>query len=631
MKRFLPTSQRSILVFAHDVVMTFVAFVVAMYLRVGEDFIYYSLDLRLTSASAMTIIAAAVFLFSGLYRGVWRYASLNDLLGIVRAVTIATLIFILIIFLWQRLTELPRSVPFINWFILITLLGGPRFIYRLLKDRRFDFTLRTTATPLIPVLLVGAEDGAELFIRDMARAADANYEVVGIIAERESRVGRQIHNVEVLGTIDNIEAIVDDLKSRGISPQRLVLTKDDIQGTTVRDLLERASDLGMTMARLPRLTDFKSGFDDKIDVRPVDVEDLLGRPQKVLDREAMGQLIKGRRILVTGAGGSIGSELVRQICSFEPDLIILLDYGEFNLYTIDMEVAEHWPHLRHEAVLADVRDQHQIEQIFSDAKPELVFHAAALKHVPLVEANPFEGFMTNVIGTANIARACRDNGVAAMVQISTDKAVNPSSIMGATKRMAEAYCQALDISLEQPSATRYITVRFGNVLGSTGSVVPLFQKQLQNGGPLTVTDENMTRYFMTVREAVELVLEASALGYGDHAHQGKIFVLDMGEPVRIIDLARQMIRLAGLTPDEDIKIDIIGQRPGEKLFEDMFHEQEQLVPTRYQGILLAAPRTVDLADIDRVLSTIKATGKRHDQGQLTALIQKIVPEYQPTQ
>jgi O-antigen biosynthesis protein WbqV len=239
--------------------------------------------------------------------------------------------------------------------------------------------------------------------------------------------------------------------------------------------------------------------------------------------------------------------------------------------------------------------------------------------------------MTNVIGTANIARACRDNGVAAMVQISTDKAVNPSSIMGATKRMAEAYCQALDISLEQPSATRYITVRFGNVLGSTGSVVPLFQKQLQNGGPLTVTDENMTRYFMTVREAVELVLEASALGYGDHAHQGKIFVLDMGEPVRIIDLARQMIRLAGLTPDEDIKIDIIGQRPGEKLFEDMFHEQEQLVPTRYQGILLAAPRTVDLADIDRVLSTIKAAGKRHDQGQLTALIQKIVPEYQPTQ
>ena len=627
MKRLFSLTRRSFLVFTHDVVITFVAFIASLYLRVGELFIYYSQEFILTGATAITLIAAAVYFLSGLYRGVWRYASLNDLLAIVRAVTITTLIFILILFLWQRLTDMPRSLPIINWFILIALLGGPRFLYRLLKDRRFDFTLQSSSQR-IPVLLAGAEDGAELFIRDMARTSDANYEVVGIIAEQSSRVGRNIHGIEVLGTTHDIESVIKNLQSRGTAPQRLILTKDYFEGTTVRALLDQATNLGMTMARLPRLTDFKSGLEDRIDVRPIAIEDLLGRPQKVLDREAMHNLIAGRRILVTGAGGSIGSELVRQICGFQPSVITLLDNSEFNLYSIDMEVSQQWPQLERNAVLADVRDRDQTKRLFAAVKPELVFHAAALKHVPLVEAHPLEGAMTNVIGTANVATACRENSVAAMVQISTDKAVNPTSIMGATKRMAEALCQALDLTKQASSDTRFITVRFGNVLGSTGSVVPLFHQQLQDGGPLTVTDPQMTRYFMTVREAVELVLEASVLGYDDTEHQGKIFVLDMGEPVRILDLARQMIRLAGLKPDEDIKIEIIGQRPGEKLFEDMFHEQEQLVPTRYEGILLAAPRTVDIADIDQVLTDITAAYQHYDAEQVPDLIRRVVPEYQ---
>ncbi len=627
MKRLFNISSRSSLVFAHDVVMTFAAFIISMYLRIGEGFLFYSQDFWLTGATAMTVIATAVYLSSGLYRGVWRYASLNDLLAIVRAVTIATLIFVLVMFLWQRLTDMPRSVPIINWFILMALLGGPRFLYRLFKDRRFDFTLQASNAQRIPVLLVGAEDGAELFIRDLSRAADANYEVVGIIAEKSSRVGRQIHEIEVLGTTGDIEAVVKELHAQGKAPQRLILTKDDFEGTTVRALLDRATELGMTMARLPRLTDFKSGLEDKIAVKPVAIEDLLGRPQKVLDRKAMRKLIAGRRVLITGAGGSIGSELVQQICGFKPGTITLLDYGEFNLYSIDMAVSQSWPHLNRIAVLADVRDRDQINKVFAETKPELVFHAAALKHVPLVEAHPIQGVMTNVIGTANVARACRDHNVAAMVQISTDKAVNPSSVMGATKRVAEAYCQALDLDKQKTGGTRFITVRFGNVLGSTGSVVPLFHKQLQDGGPLTVTDPGMTRYFMTVREAVELVLEASALGCTDGEHQGKIFVLDMGEPVHIIDLARQMIRLAGLKPDEDIKIEIIGLRPGEKLTEDMFHDQEQLVPTRYDGILLAAPRTVDFSEITQVMTDISAACQADDTAQLQTLIRRVVPEY----
>ena len=627
LKRLFSISQRSFLVFAHDVIMTFVAFMASLYLRVGDSFVYYSQDL-LTGATVMTLIAACVYFLSGLYRGVWRYASLNDLMAIVRAVTIATLIFILIMFLWQRLTDMPRSLPVINWFVLMALLGGPRFLYRLFKDRRFDFTLHSSDRPRIPVLLVGAEDGAELFIRDMARAPDANYEVIGIIAERSSRVGRNIHGIEVLGTTDEIEAVIAKLQSQDAAPQRLILTKNEVEGTTVRALLDRAAELGMTLARIPKLTDFKSGLDDQLDVRPVAIEDLLGRPQKVLDHDAMKELIAGRRVLITGAGGSIGSELVRQICEFQPSKITLLDNSEFNLYSIDMEVSQQWPQLTRDAVLADVRDYEHIQRQLAQAKPELVFHAAALKHVPLVEAHPLEGAMTNVIGTANVARACRDAGVTAMVQISTDKAVNPTSVMGATKRIAEAYCQALDLAAQESAGTRFITVRFGNVLGSTGSVVPLFHKQLQEGGPLTVTDPQMTRYFMTVREAVELVLEATVLGCAETKHQGKIFVLDMGEPVRIIDLARQMIRLAGLKPDVDIKIEIIGQRPGEKLFEDMFHEQEKLVPTRYEGILLAAPRTVDMSEIDQILTDITTAYQQHDAKCVPDLIRRVVPEYQ---
>jgi FlaA1/EpsC-like NDP-sugar epimerase len=362
-------------------------------------------------------------------------------------------------------------------------------------------------------------------------------------------------------------------------------------------------------------------------VRPIAIEDLLGRPQMPLDRDAMRAMVAGRRVAVTGAGGSIGSELVRQVAGFAPAELVLIEQSEFNLYTIEAEVRAAHAGLPCPAVLADVRDRRRIARLFETCRPEVVFHAAALKHVPLVELNPFEGVATNVGGTVNVADAAVAAGAGAVVVISTDKAINPTSVMGASKRIAERYCQALDLRGAAAGGTRFVTVRFGNVLGSTGSVVPLFQRQIAAGGPVTVTHPEMRRYFMTTREAVELVLQAAALGLGDGAFGGKVFVLDMGEPVRILDLARQMIRLSGLRPDADIEIAFIGLRPGEKLFEELFHAGEDTVPTDVDGILLAAPMAGDVDALAPDLAALAAACAAADAAALFGGIRHLVPEF----
>ena len=622
-------SSRGLIAYVHDITMSGLAFVLAIYLRLGDDLPNYAGDSMIQAGALFVGISAVVFWFSGLYRGVWRYASINDLMAITKAVTVTVLVFLLVMFLWTRFHNLPRSMIPISWFTLMALLGGPRFFYRLIKDRRFDLSSGHTNGSRIAVLLAGAGDGAELFLRALGRTPDASYRAVGIVSESAGRIGRQIHGVEVIGTMDDMEGAVNHLRRQGIRPQRLILTRDDMDGGEVRDLLDRADKLGMTLARIPRVTDFKRGAADKVEVKPVDVEDLLGRPQAALDRDAMAALIEGQRVLVTGAGGSIGSELVRQVCAFKPARIGLLDNSEHALYTIDREALEQWPELPRAAMIADVRDAGRIGKIFEDFRPELVFHAAAMKHVPLVETNVLEGVSTNVAGTVNIADTCVRTGVRTMVQISTDKAVNPTSVMGATKRIAESYCQALDLKRDADGngETRFVTVRFGNVLGSTGSVVPLFQKQLARGGPLTVTHPDMTRYFMTVREAVELVLQASALGTPQDDDVGKIFVLDMGEPIRIMALAEQMIRLAGLRPDIDIKIDIVGIRPGEKLFEEIFHGAEPPVATESPGILLAAPRPGNMDDLLPALSDMHDACAENDTARALNILQKLIPEF----
>ncbi|GEO38737.1 polysaccharide biosynthesis protein CapD [Skermanella aerolata] len=622
---------RSGLAYLHDVLMTGLAFVAAFYMRVGDQLFGYHFDGLVQGLPVVMLTGAITYRLFGLYRGIWRYASTPDLIQVTKAATIVSVVSVLLLFLLTRLDTIPRSIPVIQWFVLLILLGGPRFAYRLFKDRRLSLSDLSGNDIRIPVLLVGAGDGADQLIRALSLSPQAVYRVVGLVDDKGGRVGRAIRGVPVLGDVDSLPAVVESLHARGIKPQKLVVTKQESE--TDRDLIRRLLDLseplGLSLNRLPNLTEFKDALGEgKIELRPVAVEDLLGRPQTVLNRDAIVGLIAGRRVLVTGAGGTIGSELTRQIAALGPAELTMVDAGEFNLYTIDGEIRGRFPGLPCNSVIADVRDRSRIAALFQQTRPDLVFHAAALKHVPLVEANPEEGVLTNAIGTRNVADAARTAGTRAMVLISTDKAINPSSVMGATKRVAEAYCQSLDLTPgAEGTSTRFMTVRFGNVLGSSGSVVPLFQRQLASGGPLTVTHPDMRRYFMTVREAVELVLQASAYGSAHPNGRGRIFVLDMGEPVRIVDLARNMIRLAGLRPDKDIRIEFTGLRPGEKLFEELLSEGETPTQTEADGVFQASPRVIDHALINRTMGELEQATRAGDRPRTMSIIRTLVPDH----
>ena len=636
----LPKSPRALFAFLHDVGMAALSFALALYLRLGETALQYEPRLTLLYGAVFTGIAAVVFLLTGLYRGVWRYASLPDMFNIARAATLTELIFLPVMFAFTRLETLPRSTLLIDWLVLIALLGGPRLAYRVFKDRGFDHIVERARGQSVPVLLISTKEGADTFIRETRRDRNAVYRVVGMLSDTASRVGREIYGVQILGTIDDLEKVVAALDRRGRRPQKLVVAAQNFGGAEMRRLLDRADSLAIPLARLPRVTEVRQDLDDPLraameSARPIAIEDLLGRPQAVLDRDAMARLIGGRRILITGAGGTIGSELARQIAALDPSRLILVDNSEFLLYAINSELGERYPELAIRPILGDVRDRGRIDSVIVGEDPQIVFHAAGLKHVPMVEANPIEGVLTNVIGTRNVAEAARAHGVGLVVMISTDKAVNPASIMGATKRLAEGFCQALDLAEARRPAvgTHFVTVRFGNVLGSTGSVVPLFQRQLAMGGPLTVTHPEVSRYFMTVREAVELVLEASATQpapdrtAADREARGKIFVLDMGEPVKIVDLARQMVRLAGLRPERDIEISFIGLRPGEKLHEALFHAAEAPVPTTNPALRLAAPRTADYAVLGRSIDELEEQARAGHEARVLILLERLVPEY----
>jgi FlaA1/EpsC-like NDP-sugar epimerase len=610
----------------HDVAMAALSFPLSVWLRVGS--LQSDLPFLLLGTAMFTGCAAAVFIFAGMNRGVWRYVSLPDLLEIARAVSLTVLLFLALQFLTTRLEGYPRSAMLINWFVLIILLGAPRFGYRLMRDGNLG-QLGQRARPLaVPVLLVGAGDAAEAFIRVTRRDAAAPYAVIGILDRGGGRVGRRIHGVPVLAALSEATTVLERLSARGKAPQRFVLTDDGVDREGLRELVAIAEARGMTLARLPRMTELHhTDGNQQQTLMPVAVEDLLGRPRQVLDSAPMRELIAGKRILITGAGGSIGSELARQIAGFAPARLALLDHSEFLLYEIDREIGSLQPELARRAVLGDIRNRGRLESVFAEERPELVFHAAALKHVPLAEANPPEAVATNVLGTRQLAEVCLASGVDQMLLISTDKAVAPTSIMGAAKRAAELICQALDRqSAAAGNGCRFLAVRFGNVLGSAGSVVPLFQEQLGRGGPLTVTDPEMTRYFMTTREAVELVLQAAALARRQ-PQPGAVFMLDMGEPVRIVDLARQMIRLAGKQPEVDVKIVFTGKRPGEKLHERLYREEEQPTPAGVSGLLRIEPGALDWPTLEPALDALQAASEGSDLARLRQALTRLVPDY----
>ena len=615
------------LVYLHDIFITAICFNLSIFLRLGSEFNSIPNSVIGYGTILITILGAIVYRLTGLYKGIWRYASINDLINIVKASSITIAVFLILMFAVTRLENFPRSVLFINWFVLVMFLSSSRAIYRLYKDKKFFLKSVAKSENSIPVLLVGATDRAELFIREMSRNNNPTHKIIGILDINKNRVGRFIRDIEILGSVQEISKIVEKIEknNKKSRPQKIIIASNDVEGNIIRNLLTFTDKTGISLARLPKITDLESDINnEKSKVKPIDVFDLLSRPQALLDRNAMKKFISNKKVLVSGAGGTIGSELVNQIINYKPKEIILLDNSEFLLYKIEKEIEEKKINIKINTLLADIKNTKRIDRIFNYNKPDIVFHAAALKHVPIVEKNPLEGILTNILGTINMAESCKKYNVAEMVLISTDKAVNPFSVMGVTKRISEKYCQSLGGSFQ----TNFKIVRFGNVLGSTGSVVPLFQKQLEKGGPLTVTHPKMKRYFMTVREAVELVIQSATLE--NKTKNSGIFVLEMGQPIAIVEIAEQLIKLAGLRPNKDIKINFIGLRPGEKILEELHYKNEKFSKTKNKSILVVKPKIEPHEKLSESLSNLIDLAKNGKVEECYKIMSTIVPEYKKT-
>lgn len=592
----------------HDILMVPIAWFLAFWLRynLGSLTPQFFNDFFSSLLIVLPIQAAAFFLF-GLYKGVWRFASLPDIFRIIKAVGMGAVIATVALFIFSRADGIPRSVPVIYALALVMLLGGPRLIYRWLKDRHIYLSTGKR------VLIVGAGKAGEMLVRDILRDPLKPYQPVAFVDDNPRCIGSEIHGLPILGRCDRIPEIVNEY---GIAI--IMLAIPSAKSSEIQRIVSYCEKSKASFRSVPQLPDLVSGKVSINSLREVSIEDLLGRDPVTLDWPAIESRLSKRRILITGGGGSIGSELCRQIAKITPSELIILDSSEFNLYTIEMEIEKHFPGIRLRCYLGDVTDSSYVTYVFEQTRPQIVFHAAAYKHVPMLEPQIRQAMRNNVLGTKVVAEVADKSGCEEFVMVSTDKAVNPANIMGASKRAAEIFCQ----NLNARSQTKYITVRFGNVLGSAGSVIPLFRKQIACGGPVTVTDSRMERFFMTIPEATQLIMQTVVLGKG-----GEIFVLDMGGSVKISYLAEQMIRLSGMEPGVDIEITYTGLRPGEKLFEELFHEKEHLEGTAHEKVLLAQHREVDWIWLNRVLDNISEACVKMDQDRLLAALSELVPEY----
>ena len=620
-----------------DLALSAFALMLAAWLRFGPQMFISDPHAAKSLAVLMVVfvaICAVTFPAAGLYKRKWKYASILDYIVLVRAILIASLILMTCVFLLSRFSIIPHSIIAIEIMALTSLLAGVRLSFRQEDLRTLVPGIRGLSADLasrVPVLLVGPGQEADIYLRALQRDSTSTYWPVGFLDISPAETGAMLRGVPVLGTTDEFEAVTADLDRNRQKPRHLIFTAplSSFKGNTVERLIAQADRMGMTVSRLNPATELRNTrVASAFELRPIELTDLLERPQAALDVAALQRFIRDRRVLVTGAGGSIGAELTRQVAALGPSRLIVVDNSEFNLYSIDLDLTESFPDVARSAHLCDVRDARRVDNVFAEHKPELVFHAAALKHVPMVELNPCEGVLTNVCGTMNVAEAVRRWGALGMVQISTDKVVNSPNVMGATKRLAELYCQSLDLECaKEPGAPRFVTVRFGNVLGSSGSLIPLFKRQLARGGPLTVTHPEMKRFFMTIREAVELTLQASAYAVEKNLGSGEIFVLDMGEPIKIIDIARRMIRLAGFTPDHDVKIEIVGRRPGEKLFEELFDETEKRVAPPVPGVFGAVPTPVPLPILYETFERLHAFASDGDTASVFETMRDILPGF----
>jgi len=592
--------------FLHDALWVPLALLLAFWVRFNLGEIPPNYLSAMTSMFVVCLLVqAASFWFFDLYRGIWRFASMPDLLRIARAIGVGVLLSFALLFVWLRLEGVPRSVLFLYPMFLLAGLTLPRLLYRWFKDRRVGFSEEQGKRTLI----VGAGQAGELLLRDMLKTS--SYEPVALLDDDLRKQGMELHGVRVLGAVNQLSKFTAELNIEVV-----LLAMPSMSHATLQKMVDTCASQGIPCRVLPSLSELTAGKISVGQLRDVRIEDLLGREEVILDETPVRALLKNRCVLVTGAGGSIGSELCRQILAYAPSHLLLLDHGEFNLYQIDQELGEGEDVT---PILGDIRDESRMRWVFERYQPQVVFNAAAYKHVPLVEANPAEGVKTNVLGTCRLADLVVEYGCHTFVQVSTDKAVNPTNVMGASKRAAEIYCQNLNA---RQATTAFITTRFGNVLGSAGSVVPLFKKQIAKGGPVTVTHPDMTRYFMTIPEAVRLILQAGSMGKG-----GEIFVLDMGEPVKIVSLAEQLIRLSGLEPYKDISITFTGLRPGEKMYEELFHQQEALSATHHPKIMLSGSRSVDWDELQGRMRQLQEVCAQRDVEQVKVLLKELVPEF----
>lgn len=594
-----------------DIISVILAAFISIYLRFDSDKIPANyLSMLISYLPLAVIIYLLSFYVFKLYGRIWRYASATELIAVVMANLVGSAV-------WYSISlyigaVLPRSLYVFTFLLLIFFIGGIRMALRFYSYVMNKPKYKQMQRKKNKVLIIGAGDAGAMLLREIERYHIANRKVVGFIDDDKNKTGKILLGVKILGTRDEIIKIAAEK-----SIDEIIIAMPSVKGKEIKAIINICKETNCKLTILPGLYEIIEGKVSISQLRPVDIEDLLGRDPVKLDTTAVKEYLAGKIVLITGAGGSIGSEIVRQVAKMQPKKLLLLGKGENSIYEITQELKINCPEVKTVPIIADIRDKERIKAIMDYFKPQVVFHAAAHKHVPLMEYQPAEAVRNNILGTKVVADEAAAHNVETFVMISTDKAVNPTSVMGCTKRVAEMYVQ----SMNKNSGTRFVAVRFGNVLGSRGSVIPLFKKQIAKGGPVTVTHPDMKRYFMTIPEASQLVLQAGAMAKG-----GEVFVLDMGEPVRIYDLAKDLITLSGLIPDKDIEIKITGLRPGEKLFEEMLSAEDGTEKTTHKKIFTARIKEIDKAGLDREIRRILEIT---DGEEVVAALQKIVPTYTP--
>lgn len=596
-----------------DAVLINLAAFLSFYIRFavdGDGTIPEEYLLTLThSAWTATLIYLSVFYIFGLYNKLWQYASIGELISIIFAVTVAAAGTITVVYFIAPM-RFPHTVSALMWFSTLFLIGGSRFIWRILQDNIF--------TPHVPgsqnqVLIIGAGDAGVMAARELKNKNYREGRPVGYIDDAATKQRLQLMGIPVLGTRRDIPRVV---KNHNID--KIIIAMPSASGDVIREIVGICEKTGVDLKIMPGVFDVVSGKVDTKEIRQVQVEDLLGREAVTVDLEDVAGYLAGEAVLITGGGGSIGSELCRQVARFNPAKLVIVGHGENSVFDIEQELRSENPGLDVVTEILDIKDREKVHLVFQRYKPGVVFHAAAHKHVPLMEKNPEEAMKNNIMGTSNLAEAADAAKVKTFVLISTDKAVNPTSIMGATKRVAEMVIQSMD----KRSDTKYVAVRFGNVLGSRGSVIPTFKRQIAKGGPVTVTHPDMVRYFMTIPEASQLVIQAGSMAQG-----GEIFILDMGQPVKILDLARDLIRLSGFEPDVDIKIKFTGMRPGEKLFEELLTAEEGTSATKHKRIFVAKPNNINVSQLEELIHLIRERGSYLTREEVMEQLQAIVPTF----